>query len=233
MMAEIRLMTKMPSNFFSASYWDDRYRQNDTAWDMGQVSPPLQAYFEQLKDSSISILIPGCGNSYEAAWLLQQGFSSITLIDIAEQLVARLREKFREYIRPPSTPADDQTIPSTPRSAMHPPLHLLAGDFFAHTGQYDLIIEQTFFCALDPSLRQDYVAKMIELLKPGGKLVGLLFDREFTGGPPFGGNAAEYRRLFEKRFSIRSLAPCYNSIRPRAGTELFFIVRKEPAVPAD
>ena len=197
----------MPSNFFSTAYWDDRYRQNETAWDMGQVSPPLQVYFEQLKDSSISILIPGCGNSYEAAWLLQQGFSSITLIDISTLLVDRLREKFASA-----------------------PLQLIAGDFFEHTGQYDLIIEQTFFCALDPSLRQDYVAKMIELLKPGGKLVGLLFDREFTGGPPFGGNAAEYRTLFEKRFSIRSLAPCYNSIRPRAGTELFFIAEKRQAL---
>jgi len=193
----------MPSNIFSTSYWDDRYRQNDTAWDMGQVSPPLLAYFEQLKDKSISILIPGCGNSYEAAWLLQQGFSSITLIDISALLVDKLREKFASA-----------------------PLHLIAGDFFTHTGQYDLIIEQTFFCALDPSLRKDYVEKMVELLKPGGKLTGLLFDREFTGGPPFGGNAKEYKLLFEKRFSIRSLAPCYNSIGPRAGTEFFFIAEK-------
>jgi SAM-dependent methyltransferase len=209
----------MPSNFFSTSYWDDRYRKNETGWDMGQVSPPLQAYFEQLKDKSISILIPGCGNSYEAAWLLQQGFSSITLIDIAEQLVARLQEKFQEYTRPPSTPPDGLAIASAP-------LQLIAGDFFEHKGQYDLIIEQTFFCALDPSQRKEYVIKMKELLRPGGKLVGLLFDREFTGGPPFGGNAAEYRQLFENEFSIRTLAPCYNSIRPRMGTELFFIIEK-------
>ena len=193
----------MPSTIFSTSYWDDRYRQNETGWDMGQISPPLQAYFEQLKDKNISILIPGCGNSYEAAWLLQQGFSSITLIDISTLLVARLKEKFASA-----------------------PLHLIAGDFFEHTGQYDLIVEQTFFCALDPSQRKGYVAKMIELLKPGGKLAGLLFDREFAGGPPFGGNAKEYRNLFENQFSIRHLAPCYNSIGPRAGTELFFITEK-------
>jgi SAM-dependent methyltransferase len=209
----------MPSNFFSISYWNDRYRQNDTAWDMGQVSPPLQTYFEQLKDKTISILIPGCGNSHEAAWLLQQGFSSITLIDISTLLVDTLREKFQEYTWPLSAPSHGQNIASAP-------LQLIAGDFFGHTGQYDLIIEQTFFCALDPSQRINYVTKMIELLKPGGKLVGLLFDREFTGGPPFGGNAKEYKLLLEKEFSIRSLAPCYNSIGPRAGTELFFITEK-------
>ena len=193
----------MPLNIFSTSYWDDRYRQNETGWDMGRISPPLQVYFEQLQNKNISILIPGCGNSYEAEWLLQQGFSSITLIDISTLLVDRLREKFASA-----------------------PLQLIAGDFFEHKGQYDLIIEQTFFCALDPSQRKGYVTKMLELLKPDGKLAGLLFDRTFTGGPPFGGNTEEYRALFEKEFSIRTLSPCYNSIRPRMGTELFFIAGK-------
>jgi len=89
-------------------------------------------------------------------------------------------------------------------------------------------VEQTFFCALDPSLRKDYVAKMVELLKPGGKLVGLLFDRQFEeAGPPFGGSKAEYEELFSGKLQISTLAPCYNSIGPRAGTELFLIAVKQ------
>ncbi len=199
----------------SPTYWDERYRQHETAWDIGVISPPLKTYFEQLKNRSISILIPGCGNSYEAAWLLEKGFTSITLIDISEVLVTRLREKFRDYITPP---------PATP--PVTPPFNLITGDFFALTGQYDLIIEQTFFCALEPSRRKEYVEKMVHLLRPGGKLVGLLFDRDFTGGPPFGGHKKEYTSLLEKRLAIRTLAPCYNSIKPRGGTELFLIAIK-------
>lgn len=42
-----------------------------------------------------------------------------------------------------------------------------------------VLMEQTFFCAINPSLRKDYVAKMHELLAPNGKLVGVLFDKEF------------------------------------------------------
>ncbi|HEX9513861.1 MAG TPA: methyltransferase [Puia sp.] len=210
----------MQNNFLATSnYWDDRYLHQDTAWDMGEISPPLKAYFEQLSDKGISILIPGCGNSYEAAWLLKQGFTHITLIDISEWLVTKLREKFRDYAAP--SPAANAPLYSAP-------LNLIAGDFFGLTGQYDLIIEQTFFCALDPSQRKEYVEKMGDLLHPGGKLAGLLFNREFDGGPPFGGSGKEYRDLFEKRFSIRSLAPCYNSIKPRAGTELFLIAEKTP-----
>ena len=185
-------------------YWNERYLQGNTGWDMGRVSPPLQAYFDQLTRKDISILIPGCGNSYEAQYLLQNGFTNITLLDISPVLIGRLRERL------PATPA----------------LNLLQADFFDHHGQYELIVEQTFFCALDPALRPAYVDQMHRLLKPGGHLAGLLFDRDFPGGPPFGGHKDEYQHLLEKKFRIKTLAPCYNSIKPRAGTELFLIAER-------
>jgi SAM-dependent methyltransferase len=187
-------------------YWDQRYQHDQTGWDIGEVSPALKAYFEQLPDKGIPILLPGCGNAYEAAWLLENGFSDITLIDISPLLTARLREKFYHYSSPPLT--------------------LITGDFFDLQGQYALIVEQTFFCALDPSLREKYMEKMHELLQPGGKLMGLLFDRDFVGGPPFGGHREEYAKLLAGPFAIRQLEPCYNSIKPRAGSELFFIAEK-------
>ncbi|MCS7037470.1 MAG: SAM-dependent methyltransferase, partial [Saprospiraceae bacterium] len=57
-------------------------------------------------------------------------------------------------------------------------------------------------------------------------LAGVLFDRDFEGGPPFGGHAEEYRALFEPLFRIHTLEPCYNSIPPRAGAEVFIILKK-------
>jgi SAM-dependent methyltransferase len=101
-------------------------------------------------------------------------------------------------------------------------------DFFDHQDSYDLILEQTFFCALSPSLRNDYVTHMHRLLKSGGKLVGLLFQFPLTeSGPPFGGSATEYLDRFEPLFSIQTLETCYNSIPPRQGNELFFIFNKK------
>lgn len=105
--------------------------------------------------------------------------------------------------------------------------HLIQQDFFKHIGQYDLIIEQTFFCALDPSLRMDYINKMNSLLKDNGKLVGLLFDFRLTDeGPPFGGDADAYSLAFQKSFNLRTMSPCYNSIKPRLGNELFIIFER-------
>ncbi len=104
---------------------------------------------------------------------------------------------------------------------------MIQKDFFDLNLQFDLILEQTFFCALDIDLRKKYVKKMKDLLKADGKLVGLFFDFELTkSGPPFGGSQEEYKDLFEPYFEILKLEICYNSITPRSGNELFFIFKK-------
>lgn len=194
-------------NLLDDNYWSNRYTTDDAAWDTGGVTRPLKEYFDQLEDKNISILIPGCGNSYEAAYLLQNGFNNITLIDISSSLCKKLEEKFASCLLKQTT--------------------IICGDFFEHKGQYDLVIEQTFFCALDPLLRSSYAEKIQQLLKPGGKLVGVLFNRSFEGGPPFSGSEEEYRKLFEPLFDIETMSPCHNSIKPRAGSELFIKFRQK------
>jgi SAM-dependent methyltransferase len=188
---------------FDDSYWTNRYKGNKTGWDIGYPSTPLKEYIDQLTDKSIRILIPGCGNSYEADYLLQKGFTNITLIDISEILVNCLRNKFSENT-----------------------VRILHEDFFLHKDKYDLILEQTFFCALHPSQRIDYARKMKEILTEDGKLAGVLFNREFDEGPPFGGNEIEYRKLFASYFSKIKIESCYNSIESRKGTEVFIMLGK-------
>ncbi len=194
-------------NPLNSAYWNHRYEQQDTGWDIGYVSTPLKMYIDQLTNKSTSILIPGCGNSYEAGYLLQQGFTNITLVDIAPLPAQKIIGQFGTYIGQQLT--------------------VIAGDFFHLQGQYDLVLEQTFFSALPPSMRNAYVKQMHAVLKPGGKLAGVLFNREFDGGPPFGAQIPTYEALLHSQhFTIQTLAPCYNSIEPRAGTEAFLIAVK-------
>jgi thiopurine S-methyltransferase len=76
-------------------------------------------------------------------------------------------------------------------------------------------------------MREKYVSKMLELLKPGGKLVGVLFNREFEHtGPPFGVTLEEYLQLFSGKFNILKMEECYNSISPRNGKEIFVMLQK-------
>lgn len=207
----------MNEDLSNPAYWNELYATHQTNWDIGYVSTPLKEYFDQLTRKDLAILIPGCGNSYEADYLLQQGFTNITVVDISPLLTQKLAEKFKETGLVNGSGLTD----GPPR-----PLTIITSDFFALEGQYDLIIEQTFFCALSPDKRPDYVQQTYRLLKPGGTLAGVLFNRTFAGGPPFGGSTEEYKLLFEKRFTLKVLAPCYNSIKPRMGAEVFLLAQK-------
>lgn len=187
-------------------YWQNRYLNDDAAWDAGAITTPLKAYFDQIENKKLKILLPGAGNAHEFDYLIQQGFEYVFVLDFARQPLENINN----------------------RHAFAFDRHLIEADFFEHEGYYDLIVEQTFFCALEPRLREEYVAKMASLLKPGGKLAGLLFRFPLTEkGPPFGGSEAEYVSLFEKEFYINVLETAHNSIKPRQGNELFFIFTKK------
>ena len=75
------------------AYWNGRYSNNDTGWDLGAVSPPLKAYFDQLNDKNIKILIPGCGNSHEGEYLLAQGYTNVHLIDISTEALNNIKRR--------------------------------------------------------------------------------------------------------------------------------------------
>jgi methyl halide transferase len=184
-----------------AAYWNSRYLNDDAAWDAGAITTPIKAYFDGLTNKNLSILIPGAGNAYEAEYLVKQGFTDVTVCDIAPAALENLQRR----------------CPSMK------PEQLLLADFFKLKGPaYDLIIEQTFFCALDPSLRPRYFRKMTELLKPGGRLAGVLFDDKLNSDkPPFGGNREEYLNYILPTLRVITLEKCRNSIAPRAGRELF------------
>lgn len=185
-------------------YWDERYQNSKTDWDMNQVSPPLKIYIDSLNDKKINILIPGCGNAYEAEYLLQCGFENVSLVDISKTLTDKLKEKFKNN-----------------------KIKIYNEDFFNHSGKYDLILEQTFFCALYPELRRNYIDHCEKLLKQEGKMAGVLFYKKMVGSePPFIASYEEYMALFSPKFTFNILEPCTNSIAPRLGSELFFEIEK-------
>lgn len=188
------------------TYWETKYHEGNTGWNIGNISTPIKEYIDQLGNKNLRILIPGAGNAYEAEYLFKQGFNYIYVMDIAKIPLDNLIER----------------IPNFPKN------HLLEEDFFEHIGHYDLILEQTFFCAINPAERPLYVKKMHQLLKDNGQLVGLLFDFPLTEvGPPFGGSYQEYLETFSPYFEIKTLEKSYNSIKPRANREFFILFKKK------
>ena len=121
----------------SANYWNERYLNVNTPWDIGTISTPLQNYFDGLADKELRILIPGAGKAHEAIYLHRQGFSNVYVCDWAASAFDLLKEEVPDF----------------------PEEHLVVGDFFDLQLPIDLVVEQTFFCAIDPSLRTKYVQK--------------------------------------------------------------------------
>jgi SAM-dependent methyltransferase len=192
-----------PQTKLDTNYWQARYENEQTAWDIGKISTPLKSYFDTLQDKELRILIPGAGNAYEAEYLHQMGFSHVFVIDLTKAALQNLRQR----------------CPSFPES------HCIQGDFFEHKPEqkYDIIVEQTFFCALEPHLRNAYVEQMLKLLSPKGILVGVLFAdvRLEQSEPPFGAEKVFYERLFAPHFRFIHFEKCKNSIPQRQGSELF------------
>lgn len=194
------------TNLLDQTFWDQRWKNGQTGWDLSEASPAILAYIDQQQPPfDTHILIPGCGNAWEAKALVERGYQHITLCDISPTLCASLAEQFS----------------STPE------IRIICGDFFDLIGPFDLVIEQTFFCALTPGLRSAYVNQMANIIRPGGFLAGLWFSVEFPfDGPPFGGNPADYLKLLEPYFTIREAGPCMNSVKPRQGNEWFIVAER-------
>jgi len=200
------MMTYKMEEKLSVKYWSEKYKNGVLGWDIGYVSTPIKAYIDQLKNIDIEVLIPGAGNSYEAEYIYNQKFSKLHVLDFSEIPLSNLRNRVSTF----------------------PEKNLHQTDFFQFKGKFDLIIEQTFLSAIDPKKRLEYVKKMHSLLKTKGKLVGVVFDKQFNNDhPPYGGDIKEYTSLFSPFFEIQTMERANNSIPERQGNEIFMILVKK------
>ena len=113
----------------SETFWNTKYKDQKTGWDLGVISPPLKAYFDQLENKDLKILIPGGGNSYEAEYLFNHGFRNVFVVDLSEIALENLKKRVPKF----------------------PDVQLLHANFFEIEDLFDLVIEQTFFCAIQPN----------------------------------------------------------------------------------
>lgn len=207
---EVRKKLRPRPESLDAAFWESRYQQEDTGWDVGYATTPITEWFETFEDRGLSkssrILIPGAGRAYEAEYLHRKGFSQVYVLDWSRTALDALKSRAPDF----------------------PDANLFQGDFFRHEGSYDVLVEQTFFCAIDPGLRSQWASHSASLLNSGGRHVGLFFNFPFDPefGPPFGGTEADYREILNRHLQLESLELASNSIKPRLGSEFFFVARK-------
>ena len=135
----------MKRDSLNENFWNNRYLDNDTGWDLGAISPAIKKWFDTKKNKDLQILIPGAGKGHEVKYGFDHGFNNIHYLDISSRAVTFFKDN----------------CPNFPKE------QILISDFFDLKKDlfFDVVIEQTFFCAISPVLRKSYVKKHMKFLK--------------------------------------------------------------------
>ena len=177
-------------------FWDARYASGETPWDFHGVPAALEAF---LKTSHAgTVLIPGCGSGYEVRAFDEAGWE-VTAIDFSPVAVKRARSELGLLAN-----------------------RVVQDDFFKHdfgSQRFDLIYERTFLCALPPDLWPACVKRMIQLLRPSGKLAGIFLYGDQADPPPYPLTPAKVTDLFGKNFSLIKTSLVTDSLPLFAGNE--------------
>lgn len=199
----------MDKEEYSQQDWQEHYDANDLGWDLGKVSPPFVKLWQEGKLPIGKALVPGCGRGHEVVFLAENGFD-VTGIDYSTGAITYLNNALKE------------------RSLKG---EVLCQDFFnldeSHNSAYDLVLEQTFFCAIPPRQRADYALNVSRILKPGGVLIGLFYHAGQPGGPPHNTTREDIEIHFSKHFEIQELNKTSLSAEQRKDKEWLAILRKE------
>src|SRR5262245_34270851 len=166
---------------FRTQFWVKRWEKDTLPWDLGRIPPNLVSFLGRSRAKPASVLIPGCGSGYEVRAFHHAGFD-VEAIDFSGPAVAHARAVLG--------PLGDRVI---------------QGNFFKYdfgAKRYGLIYERGFLCSFSPDYWTDYVARMSELLLPGGRLVGLFLYGHEPEPPPFPLTDETAAALFGKSFRL-------------------------------
>ena len=158
-------------------FWDTRYRGGITPWDAGTVPLKLVEYLEQ--HGPERVLIPGCGTGYEVKAFAERGHE-VLAIEFSDAAIESARRELGALCG-----------------------RVIKADFFAfEAAPFDVIYDRAFMCALPRRLWPQWAARMAELLRPGGDLVGFFYFDDNQRGPPFGVSPSALQQLLGEKFDL-------------------------------
>ena len=187
------------SDVSSARYWEERYRSGETGWDLGGPCPVFRELLEGPRAPPRGrVAFPGCGRGHDVRLFREHGHDAVGF-----DLV---------LVAPPDVPVERLDVFDLGR---------------VHPAAFDVVVEYTCYCAIDPARRREYAASVRAALKPGGVLIALLFPMgDKPDGPPFGVDESEIEGVLGEGMELEHLEAPSSSVEPRRGRERLAILRK-------
>jgi methyl halide transferase len=182
--------------------WEQRYQNSQDRWDLGCPAPPLIGLLASAQAPTPGrIAVLGCGSGQDAMLFAEAGFEVIGF-DFAPSAIERASKVAQ---------ARNLNTQFLQRNIFE-----LEPELF---GGFDYVLEHTCFCAIDPSLRSEYVQVVKNLLRPNGQLIALFYTHNKPDAPPFGVKPQAILAEFTPYFEIGSFQLAKDSIARRQGEE--------------
>tara|TARA_B100002052_G_C15870495_1_gene594463 strand:+ start:1507 stop:2109 length:603 start_codon:yes stop_codon:yes gene_type:complete len=192
-------------------FWNKRYLDDNTGWDIGAPTPILTNYLKENKSIG-KVCVLGCGNGHDALELARYN-NDVYAVDFAKKALDNLKQ----------SSANEKLA-----------INLVNEDLFNLNSHYptffDLVFEYTCFCAIDPSRRKEYFDVVHKILKKNGLLFAIFIplDKKINNeGPPFGVDISQIENLIFNKFDIIKNEFSILSIRPRKNREKVLILKKK------
>lgn len=186
----------------TANAWEERYQEKRDRWDLGCPAPPFITLLNSEHAPPIGkMAVLGCGKGHDAMLFSNADFEIIGF-DFAPSAIAQARN---------TAEARHLTAKFLERNIfeLEPELH----------HQFDYVLEHTCFCAIDPTLRSQYIQVIKQLLRPQGKLIALFYTHNRPDGPPYGIAPKTILDLFRNDFEVLLFQAETHSIARRQGEE--------------
>lgn len=217
---ELRPRLADPPGLSPEARWEYCYQHGGDGWELGRPAPPLSRFLTarpELLGADQRSLVLGCGRGHEAlalARLAAPRGAKVAALDIAPTAVRTTTEAAAA-----AGLTDCLTVYECD-------LFDDRGDEPLVSGAYDLVLEHTCYCAIEPQRREDYAQVVRRLLKPGGRFVGLFYCHDYPDGPPFGATIDEVRARLGAAFTVEHEEVPHDSILTRAGFEWLVCARR-------
>ncbi len=173
-------------------FWHSKWASNQIGFHLNDVNPLLIEHWHRTEPQRHEkVFVPLCGKSEDLVWLAAKHdeVHGVELSTIA------VRSFFAEHFY---TPLVIQ-VNAHHELYQFDELSIYTGDYFtAPVESYDIVYDRAALVALPEDMRQEYVARLKSLLKPGGRilLITLDYEQREMPGPPFSVPESEVERLF-------------------------------------